>query len=352
MLIPDITQPDGSIASTSREKATAFMDISFPGEWQILEEAPMSEEESDDQEQEGEAVKWIEDSPQAIERAIRAQKSQKAPGVDRMGAPVLRLMWSWASERIHRLFTECIRRGVHCKIWRRARGVMIPKPGREDMGDCKSYRCISLLNCMVKVLEKVVGTLLEDQLRGTGLIDPGQYGSLRGRSAVDTVATLISIVEEAWQSKRIAGAICMDVRAAFPSVNADCLTRRLEEGGVEPFIVRWVRDFMSERSIALGTNGEDHTIENVRTGLPQGSPVSPLLFAVYMGGIHGQVCMRVQGVRGLSFVDDVMWLATGTSVREVSGALERAASEVVRWGEQNAVAFESRKTEAILFSRS
>ena len=97
-------------------------------------------------------------------------------------------------------------------------------------------------------------------------------------------------------------------------------------------------------------NGEEQESRLISMGLPQGS-ISPLLFRIYMGGIHTWVEERVQGVKGLSFVDDILWLATGTSVREVSGLLEKLEKEVVRWGEKNAVVFESKKTEAILFSK-
>lgn len=245
-LITDIIQPDQSVASTSREKAMAFISISFLGERQQpttdLDDCTDSEleEEEEDITPDQTAVQWIEDNDQIIEQTIKAQKSNKAPGVDRMGAPVIRLLWSWARERIHRLFIECIRGGIHCSIWRKARRVMIPKPGREDLSDCKSYRCISLLSCLGKVLEKVVCGLLERQLYGSGLIDPAQHESLRGGSAVDAVATLVSLVEEAWSKKRIAGAVCMDVRAAFPSVNAEVLARGLLRGGVERCLVSWV----------------------------------------------------------------------------------------------------------------
>lgn len=124
------------------------------------------------------------------------------------------------------MFVECIRSGVHCKIGRQARGVIIPKPGRKDLEDYKSYRCISLYNCIGKALERVVGGMLEDRLKTAGLIDPGQFGSLCRRSAVVAVASLVSMVEEAWEDKKITEAICMDVRAAFPSVKAEVLAAR------------------------------------------------------------------------------------------------------------------------------
>ena len=353
-LIPDIKDTDGNLATTNCKKARVFLDISFPGALQTAVAQQDKEEEEEDQiaETKEEAVTWIQENSQAIESAIKRQRNNKAPGMNQMGAPVLRLLWSWARERVHRLFVECIRSGVHYKIWRQARGVIIPKPGREDLEDCRSYRCISLLNCIGKVLERVVGGMLEDRLKSTGLIDPGQFRSLRRRSAVDAVASLVSMVEKTWDDKTIAGAICMDVRAAFPSVKAELLAARLREGGVERCLVAWVKDFMAERSITLAINGEDHCIQNVRTGLPQGSPISPLLFAVYMSGVHSYVCGAGDGVRGLSFVDDVLWLATGGSVQEISRKLERAGKMAIEWGKRKAVEFEDRKTKAMLFSRN
>ena len=121
---------------------------------------------------------------------------------------------------------------------------------------------------------------------------------------------------------------------------------------MERCLVAWVRDFMAERSVTLAINGEDHCIQDVRTGLPQGSPISPLLFAVYMSSVHSYIGNAGGGVRDLFFVDDDLWLATGGSVQEVSKKLERAGKRAIEWGKKVAVEFEDKKTEAMLFSRN
>ena len=74
----------------------------------------------------------LEQDDSWIDRAIKCQKSRSAPGIDGMGAPVVQLIWKWGRTEIHRLMTECLRTGVHCQIWKNARGVVIPKPGKED----------------------------------------------------------------------------------------------------------------------------------------------------------------------------------------------------------------------------
>ena len=88
----------------------------------------------------------------------------------------------------------------------------------------------------------------------------------------------------------------------------------------------------------------------VTTGLPQGSPISPTLFAIYVADIHGAVESRVEDSRGVSYVDDVTWIAEGATVDEVVERLERCAQVSLEWADSNAVRFEESKSEAILFS--
>ena len=74
----------------------------------------------------------------------------------------------------------------------------------------------------------------------------------------------------------------MDVQAAFPSVNPACMTRRLRECRLDEDVVQWVRDFMSDRSVRMVVGGEEQDPVDATSGLPQGSPISPLLFALYI----------------------------------------------------------------------
>jgi len=89
----------------------------------------------------------------------------------------------------------------------------------------------------------------------------------------------------------------------------------------------------------------------VDTGIPQGSPVSPILFTVYLSGLFGYVEERVPGVKALSFVGDVAWTTEGETEDGISETLEQAAAAAQEWAEANAVTFDTQKTEAILLSR-
>ena len=121
--------------------------------------------------------------------------------------------------------------------------------------------------------------------------------------------------------------------------------------GIHEDLVSWTDSFMRNRRVIMSMDGQDDDPREVTTGLPQGSPVSPVLFAIYIADIHAAVEGQVQDSRGISFVDDMTWLLEGRDVGEVVQKLEGCAAASLEWARGNAVRLEMPKTEAILFSR-
>jgi len=89
----------------------------------------------------------------------------------------------------------------------------------------------------------------------------------------------------------------------------------------------------------------------VDTGIPQGSPVAPILFVTYLSGIFDEVEAAVPGVLGLSFVDDISWWVEGKNDEEVAAKLSEAAKAAAGWAARNGIAFDQGKTEAALFHK-
>ena len=128
----------------------------------------------------------------------------------------------------------------------------------------------------------------------------------------------------------------MDVAVAFPSVARGCLLKKMRNAGIDECLVRWTDSFMHDRRVIMSVDGQDGEPMEVTTGLPQGSPISPALFAIYIADIHGAVEDQVEDSRGISYVDDVTWIAEGANVDEVVEKLERCAQASLEWAD-NAV---------------
>jgi len=119
----------------------------------------------------------------------------------------------------------------------------------------------------------------------------------RRRSCVDAVAVLIRNTQQAWNCKNITGALLMDVKSAFNNVSRGHFIERMLQLEVEHDLVRWTESFMSERKVRLVTNGQEGEDHDINTGIPQGSPVSPILFAVCLSGLFGYVEDKVASRR-------------------------------------------------------
>jgi len=102
-----------------------------------------------------------------------------------------------------------------------------------------------------------------------------------------------------------------------------------------------------EEMVIEGNAIERHRVE---AGVPQGSPVSPILFAINTAGLINWV-EEYASAKGLTFVDDLGWVATGNNVNQVVTTPERCAAKSIEWASRRGLQFDTAKMEAAPFTR-
>ena len=70
----------------------------------------------------------------------------------------------------------------------------------------------------------------------------------------------------------------MDVKGAFDHVSKTRLVERMMELGIDGDVIRWTKSFLTDRKVQLVIDGHDNKERDIEMGIPQGSPVSPILF--------------------------------------------------------------------------
>ena len=80
--------------------------------------------------------------------------------------------------------------------------------------------------------------------------------------------------------------VTMDIHGAFDSVLRKRLILRLREHGWPIGLVRWVDSFMSCRFAKVRFQETTTESSPLLCGLPQGSPISPILFLLYTQPIY------------------------------------------------------------------
>jgi hypothetical protein len=146
---------------------------------------------------------------------------------------------------------------------------VLKKPNKTDKSAPRSYRVISLLNGLGKVMEKTMATWISDWCEQNHLLHKGQFGCRKGRSTLDALAQLVTYIEKAWGKKQLVAGLLLDIKGAFDYVNRKQLLIVLKELGLPRNLLLWVASFLSDRQAVLVINGfEGQTYNILAAGLP------------------------------------------------------------------------------------
>jgi len=177
----------------------------------------------------------------------------------------------------------------------------------------------------------------------TGLLNPHQCGSLAGLSASDAVTTLTHELKTLQMAGRKVSTLFLDIKGGFDNVNPSTLCGILRAKGVNPYLVSWTKSFLSCRSCRPLYKGSPSVFTAVSVGTPQGSPVSPLLFVIYVSRLH---CEIPHGL-SLSYVDDFGLTVSSASYRRYIQILQKLYAKLKTLGSRLGVGFVVSKTELI-----
>lgn len=276
-----------------------------------------------------------------------------SPEVDETTPLIIEKAWPILKNKITLLFQLCLEEGYHQAVFKTAILCALLKPGNGPKHLPRSYRLIALLSCLRKVLERVVTRRLGDIGLKSRLVSPTHFGAIPGRSAVDAACTLTHDVERAWEKKEILTALAFDIKGAFDTVTEGRPTKRLWEQQIPLPLIRWVASFLTNRKAAIRLDGYTGIQEEVQIGVPQGSPVAPILFMLFTTSLFKLFSddKKEPGIAIRGYVDDGLLTSQGTSEQICTTKVVAAFEKVEKWACENGLIFDPAKFEAINFSR-
>jgi hypothetical protein len=340
--IPSLRRTDMSSTSSVAEQAEELLGTFFPPLPSIIEDERLRPQRT--------PLAMPRLTLEEVERRVFAAKSWKAPGADGLPSVVWKNLWPAVKDRILALFQTSIDQGEVPAQWRHAKIIPLKKPDKGDYTLAKAWRPISLLSTLGKILESVIAERISHAVETSGLLPANHFGARKKRSTEQALILLQEQIYNAWRSRKVLSLVSFDVKGAYNGVCKERLLQRLEARGIPQQLVRWVGAFVSARTASVVVNGHTSPTQPLpQAGLPQGSPLSPILFLFFNADLVQRKLNRKGG--SIAFVDDYTAWVTGSSAEANLEGIREIVDHALDWEKRSGAAFESEKTTLIHFTR-
>ena len=340
--VPQLVRVNGTITVDHGEQAEELLTTFFPSlPDNINDEGPKPQRD---------AIAMPTITMEEIERQLWAAKSWKAPGDDGLPVAVWQKTWPVVKSHVLTLFRRSMEEGTLPSQWRHAKIIPLKKPGKDDYTAARSWRPISLLATLGKVLESVIAERISHAVETYGLLPTNHFGARKQRSAEQALVLLQEQIYTAWRGRRIFSLISFDVKGAYNGVCKERLIQRMRARGIPEKLLQWVDAFCSERTATIQINGQSSLSRSLRqAGLPQGSPLSPILFLFFNADL---VQRQIDSNGGaIAFVDDFSAWVTGPTVQSNRAGIEAIINDALEWEKRSGATFEAEKTAIIHFTK-
>ncbi len=278
--------------------------------------------------------------------AICNLKSFKAPGID----GVINIFYKWGGVplQIHlrKLFNLCLGSNFSLPAWKHAAVIPVPKPGK-PASHVTSQRPISLLPTDAKLLESIVARWMSERLEQQQALPENQYGFRAHRSAPDIPLRVAQRVYSARAAKRKVVACALDVQAAYDSVWHAGLSWKLSRLPLPKNLIGWITDFLRDRKLQARVAGFLSKSVVVNCGVPQGSPLSPLLYILYTADLLEEPSPNTITE---AYADDLTISAVGIDFTDAEIAAQNEIDRISHWAKLWRQKFNASKSEVMPFA--
>ena len=220
-----------------------------------------------------------------------------------------------------------------------------------DANDLKSFRPVSNLSFLSKIIEKVVLSQLSTHLSSNQLYNPLQSAYRAGHS---TETALIKIVNDLLMSideGKVSVLTLLDLSAAFDTIDHKILLSRLEHVfGVSGTVLNWFESYLTNRTQYVSVVNCKSRPVIITHGVPQGSVLGPVLFILYTTPLTDLISSH--SVLPHSYADDTQMQKSSEAsrVNELLLSMQSCIRDVKSWMTFNKLKLNDDKTETLIIS--
>ena len=219
---------------------------------------------------------------------------------------------SWASASIPIDWKE----GIICPI---------PKPGK-NLSQVNSYRPITLLSCLGKVLEKIIKNRLGYEMEKKELYHYSQLGFRKGKGTRDALVRLKQYISDAAEQNRVCIVVYLDIESAYDRVWHEGLLYKMIELGFDRQTIGWIADFLQDRVSRVRIGDIYSAAKKIEIGVPQGSALSPSIFNIMLHDLP-----KEENVKIIPYADDLTLVVADKCIKQARTQMQGYIKKISNW---------------------
>ena len=214
-----------------------------------------------------------------------------------------------------------------------------------------NYRPISLLPVFSKLFERVIFNQLHDHFNFHNLYFNSQYGFRKKHSTEFAVLELLDKTIKYMNSGDVPISIFLDLSKAFDTLDHDILLAKLSYYGVKSTALSLFKSYLSNRKQYVEYLNTTSNFTDIKTGVPQGSILGPLLFIIYINDFPS--ASKIFSL--IMYADDTTLCSTLNAFKPEShnetfnGNIDKELCKIDKWLKLNKLALNTTKSKFIIF---
>lgn len=276
---------------------------------------------------------------------IKKINNNSASGYDLISPNLLKSVMNHINAPLLKITNNILSTSIFPNNLKIARVIPIYKAG--NRGDPNNYRSVSILPSLSKPIEYIMTEQITEYIIKNDLIDKNQYGFVPTSNTTAACITLVSEIQKSLDNNQICACLSIDLRKAFDSIDHRKLIQKLRNLGFSYSATELIKDYLKNRQQFIKIGEKSSLLETIKTGVPQGAIIGPLLFNIFINDIftiflNGKLSM---------YADDGMIIYSATNISELERQMQQDITKLFEWFTNNSLQMNLTKTHYMIISR-
>ncbi|GBO08763.1 Putative protein in type-1 retrotransposable element R1DM [Araneus ventricosus] len=271
----------------------------------------------------------------------------KAPEPDGIDNIIIQQIFKKFPFLLMELFNTCLKLVKFPDPLKVGNIILFHKHGKSKT-EASSYRPISLLPTIGKVLEKLLTQRLNFHLEKNNRLNNLQYGFREGRSTEMAITKLLDTIHKGKASGDHVLVLSIDIKGAFDNIHHSAISSYLDNSKCPANIVNIFKNLLQNRKVILNTC-EGPAIRDQKQGCPQGSYSGPALWNLVANEILQENWPINTSIQ--AFADDFVLVSHAPTRVQLESQINESIAKFSTWTSKNQLQISAEKTNYLLISK-